>query len=337
MLKAALRLHGITNQGSSRPSAAETSAETAVDYLRSLERHLKRCRLARRRNWTAAESVEQRSLADQLRHLYYLASEAVARGQPPKTQMLPTPHDLYQELIQLRDEFSDVDIRPGVISVVTEPVELEGVHLGTFRIELRTGYLADRKDSSAFNVVALDPHPAAADDSVVHPHVRDGQLCAGEATTPIAYALADGRLCDVFLAINGVLQNYNPNSPYVRLDEWEGHACADCGCIVNNDDRYFCEDCERDFCGECFSYCNVCDSSCCRGCLEHDRESGRLCCRSCHRRCSRCNRIVDTDSFVEETELCPGCHEDYLNEQEEESSDDQKQPDSGEQVAGTTD
>jgi hypothetical protein len=333
LLKAALCLHRIISQGTRRPSMAEASAETAVDCLRSLERHLKRCRLARRHNWAAAEAAEQRSLADQLRHLYYLTAEAVTRGQPPKAPMHPTPRDLYQELIQLRDEFSDVDIQPGVISVVTEPVELEGVHLGTFRIELRTGYLADRKDSNAFNIVALDPHPAAADDSVVHPHVRDGQLCAGEATTPIAYALADGRLCDAFLAVHGVLQHYNPGSPYVRLDEWEGQACADCGCIVNNDGRYWCEDCQQDYCGDCFSCCEICDASCCRGCLEQDRESDRLCCRRCQRRCSSCSRIVDIDSFVEETELCPACHEDHLNEQEEESNDDQEQPDSGEQVA----
>ena len=337
LLKTALRLHRIVSQGFSRPSTAETSAGAAVDSLRSLERRLKRCRLARRHGWAVAEAVEQQSLSDQLRHLYYLVSEAVSRVQPPNALMHPTPRDLYQELIQLREEFGDVGIQPGVISVVTEPVELEGVHLGTFRIELCTGYLADRRDSRAFNVVALDPHPAAADDTVVHPHVRDGQLCAGEATTPIAYALADGRLCDAFLAVNGVLQHYNRDSPYVRLDEWEGQACADCGCIVDGDERYWCEGCQQDYCGECFSYCDICEASRCRGCLERDPESGHLCCSRCQRSCSRCQRIVDADSFDEETELCPACHEDYTQEQEEESNNDQDQPDSGGQVAASAD
>ncbi len=261
-------------------------------------------------------------ISDRLRQLHYTLSEAVGRLAEPSRLARPTPRDSYEELRQLHEEFERVDVQLDLISIVTGPVELEGIFLGAFRVELRIQRMAERHDVSAFNIVALDPHPAAADSNVVHPHVRDGQLCAGEATMPSAYALADGRLCDAFLSVSSVLSHYNAGSPYVHLSEWEGESCADCGYIVGDDERHWCEYCEQDYCGECCSFCEICDSSCCRGCLEQDRESARLCCRQCRRHCSRCNRMVDADNFVEETELCPECHDNYTQEQEEEQTHD---------------
>jgi len=79
---------------------------------------------------------------------------------------------------------------------------------------------------------------------------------------------------------------------------------------------YYCEECGQDYCEDCFSICDICQSSYCRGCLEEDRESGKSCCRNCRQHCKRCRRIVDTDSFDDETQLCPECLEEEQEPEE---------------------
>jgi hypothetical protein len=199
---------------------------------------------------------------------------------------------------------------------VTDSIELEDVYLGEFRLELHLDRLREHADVSAFDVVALDPHPPGSSQDVSHPHVRDNQLCAGDAIGPIAKALTDGRFCDAFLAVSSVLHEYNPHSPYVSLENWRGVACADCGSLTNEDSRYYCQDCGQDYCDDCYSTCDICESSFCRGCLEEDKESGRYCCRSCRQNCQRCGRIVDADSFDEATNLCPECLDQRQNSEE---------------------
>src|SRR5678815_5899637 len=95
--------------------------------------------------------------------------------------------------------------------------------------------MAEHADASALDIVAIDPNPAATSEDTTHPHVRDHQLCAGDATVPIKAALREGRICDAFLAVNAVLHHYNPGSAYVSLDEWSGTPCADCGRITDEE------------------------------------------------------------------------------------------------------
>jgi hypothetical protein len=178
--------------------------------------------------------------------------------------------------------------------------------------------LVRQANATAFEIVALTPNPPDCSEDVTHPHVRDGQLCAGEATDPIARALEQGRIADAFLAVRSVLQTYNAGSPFVSLSDWHGQPCSECGGTVHDDEGYHCEQCGQTCCEDCTGWCDVCESSFCRSCLEEDIESGRMCCRSCRHRCDACNRIVDSRSFVEETGLCPECHEEHLNEQENE-------------------
>jgi hypothetical protein len=228
-----------------------------------------------------------------------------------------TLRDLYDELRQLSHEFPEVelDLKAGVVSAVTEDIELEGYYLGPFEIKLHLARLAKLADSSVFEVTALDPHPAASNQEVTHPHVRDGEVCAGDATAPIASALREGRLVDAFLALNSVLHTYNSHSPFVALDDWEGTPCADCGCLIDGDGTYFCEGCQRDFCDDCASSCDICGATYCRGCLEEDVESGRLCCRECRETCQGCRRIVENEDFDQDSGLCPQCLERQRKEQ----------------------
>lgn len=336
LLRVAVRLHSraAAAMAATHEGPLERAAEALLWHARGLELPLRQHRAARLRGWTTAAQRTGLLLRQRATQLQYAAEEAAAAVAAGRAQRpMSTLRDRYEDLCQLRAEFAGVDVarrlrsgRQGapdvatefVVSAVTEPVHLRGVELGPFRVELRVERAHEHPDVSAFHIVALAPNPAAGEPDVVHPHVRDGQLCAGEGTVPIAAALAEGRLCEAFLAVAAVLNTYNEASPYVRLDQWAGRPCADCGRRVGEDDRYPCESCGAEYCGECSSTCDLCDRGCCRACLEEDAASGRLCCRRCRRRCARCGRVVDLDHFVEETSTCPECHDETLDDLEEE-------------------
>ena len=208
----------------------------------------------------------------------------------------------------------------------TEPIELEGLQLGPFAIEFHIDLLASRLDSSCFKIVALDPNPAAVNSEVTHPHVQSNGLCAGDATMPIAQALKQGRLVDAFTLVRSVLSNYNPSSPYVSIDDWDGVRCHDCDEIAGRDDLSYCEHCDHDYCGDCMSYCSFCNESSCLSCLEDDPVSGKSCCSGCRHTCGKCGSVVDPDRFVEETDMCPECHREQQLEKEKKNGKRAKKP-----------
>jgi hypothetical protein len=140
-------------------------------------------------------------VGDTLRQLQYSSSEAQNKASHRPVLPQPTLRDLYQDLNQLQQGFPKVTIEPQhhLLTVFTDSIELEGIHLGEFHLELHLDRLDQHADVSAFDVVALDPNPPYSSQDVTHPHVRDNQLCAGDATGPIALALKEGRFCDAFL------------------------------------------------------------------------------------------------------------------------------------------
>ena len=146
--------------------------------------------------------------------------------------------DIYADLVALDEEFAEVsfDRRGQTISVTTEPIELEGVYLGPFEIRLDWSDLAEGHPGN-YRVIAVDANPAAANESVTHPHVQDEAVCEGEGRQPIRKALEQGRLLDFFVIVANLLRTYNSDSPYVSLSDWHGVECADCGTTVSDDDR----------------------------------------------------------------------------------------------------
>src|SRR5205085_12481773 len=95
----------------------------------------------------------------------------------------PDLASLAAELRQLEDEFGalTVDRKTGSLVVVTEPITLEGIDLGPFTIRFRWKRLRYECGAGCFDVVALTPNPASTKENVMHPHVQDEALCAGEA------------------------------------------------------------------------------------------------------------------------------------------------------------
>ena len=118
--------------------------------------------------------------------------------------------DLVADLLALEREFGNrqIDLRCSVLSVETEPIVLEGMDLGRFRIALDWSRW---EDDQPYDIIALEPNPAAGNSAVTHPHIEQDGLCTGEGRLPIRQALAEGRLFDLFLLIRQILSTYNPD------------------------------------------------------------------------------------------------------------------------------
>lgn len=205
--------------------------------------------------------------------------------------------DLIDDLNALKNSFPSLKIVRGRISVVTDPIELENIYLGRFKIILNmTANLSDMKDF--LMIEALEPNPPRGKGGVTHPHVQDRLLCAGDGHDILMDALSQGRIEDFFNLVITILNTYNHVSPYVPLDEWEGESCCSCGERVDEDSCSGCGKCGENVCNECSSYCEACSSS---YCSEHGGGS----CHGCGNwSCSNC---CETHSE------CSGCDESYCD------------------------
>ena len=89
------------------------------------------------------------------------ASECLQSGCEDRRPV--SPHDLYEDILALEDEFDEVTWNrlARTLSVITDPIELEQIHLGRFEICLDWSKLAV---GSPYRVIARDPQPAASDD-----------------------------------------------------------------------------------------------------------------------------------------------------------------------------
>ena len=272
------------------------------------------------RGWAAAAREMAEGLARQARDIIYYA-ESVEKAASPRSDVVPSLRSLVADLQQLQEEFGEecCSFKDHVLTVTLEPIELEGVYLGPFDIRLDTRQLSREHPAAAYWIVALDPHPAGGNSSVTHPHLSDDRLCAGDAATPIRSALSSGRICDFFLLVRSVLTNYNPDSPYVSLDNWGGSPCWDCGCNVSSDESSWCTTCDRDFCEDCSSYCRHCMETTCLGCSEDCPVCEELTCPSCLVICPHCGQAICKGCL--EAGEC-SCHQDEENQNERE----QRQP-----------
>lgn len=254
-------------------------------------------------------------------------AQALSTGPSVQAQP-PSVRDILSDLQQLETEFDhvEIDYRQRTIAVRTEPINLEGRYLGPFEIVLKLADLAHARRGAIYKVVAIDPHPANTNDAVTHPHVRNEELCEGEATNPLRHALESGRILDFFILVRSVLQTYNSGSPYVSLDDWEGIACHDCGYVASDDDRSYCEGCSHDFCNDCMSYCRSCDTSRCQSCLETCPACDSSTCGRCLLECEECGESVCKSCL--ENNVCPDCRE--KAEEPDESANTFTTPTSGE-------
>ncbi len=223
---------------------------------------------------------------------------------------LPAEREIYRDLVELRHEFEhvEVDCSARTISVLTEPIEFEEVSLGAFRIVLD---LSDRECSYA--IIAVDPNPAASNESVTHPHVQDEALCEGDGRTAIRTALAQCRFLDFFHLVANTLRTYNADGPFVALRDWLGVSCGDCGATANPEECFACGNCELGLCDDCASRCQICSESSCSACIERCALCEESTCGSCLKKCCKCGELVCSDCRGSEDQ-CEECHEETLPE-----------------------
>jgi hypothetical protein len=225
----------------------------------------------------------------------------------------PSAASLVADLRELDGEFGQLKLhgRQQAVSVTTEGITLEGMHLGPFVIK----FFWNREPemgAACFDIIALEPNSPAGNENITHPHVKDESLCAGKAVNAIRKALEGGRLADAFLLIRSVLRTYNPNSAHVTLDSWEASECPDCGQRLAYDDDWTCEECGSSVCVDCITSCKSCDTrrcaSCihncvvcfqpiCDKCLRRSAHSKRPCCCPCLIACKRCTRLIAKDEI----------------------------------------
>lgn len=265
--------------------------------------------IAKSRSWRAAS----KQLDDQITHTVNatradLATFAVQLSPDPSVTS-SSPRDIYRDLITLQDEFPvvEADIREKRISVVTESIELEGVYLGPFRVELNWRSMF-AETSQCYCVLAEDPNYAESGDDVSHPHVTAGVLCEGEGQQPIQNALTQARLLDFFLIIRHVLNTYNPDSAYVALSDWNGIRCVDCGDINSNERMKSCARCDSIACEECFRICSACMESLCTECTVECVGCQQDYCDRCMENCDGCG-VSHCSDCLTELNLCENCYD----------------------------
>ena len=207
--------------------------------------------------------------------------------------------------------------RKGPLSVVTEPIILEGMDLGRFEIALDVEG-DPRRIWGSYEVIALDPSPAASNPETTHPHVQTNQLCEGDGRSAIRRALREGRLLDFFVLVRQILRTYNAASAYVSLEHWSGVECRDCGELVGEDDRDYCEPCGTDICSNCSYTCAACGRGCCSECIETCSGCEERFCPGCLDPCAGCREPFCQECLTDEK--CSSCREDDQEEDREPES-----------------
>jgi hypothetical protein len=290
-----------------------------LEQVTSIQRRLDLCQ-SRGLHLARVQVLDQLHYA--LRDLPHEINQA-ERSMPREHQVLSLA-EITKELEQLEEEFGQwrFDAEDSSLAVTTEDIVLEDITLGNFEIRLHLPWLSRSHGSQPYTVVALDPHCPNANEHVTHPHVSDDHLCEGDATAAIHAALQEGRICDFFVLVRSVLETYNRDSPYVALENWYGTPCHECGAVVDDDDRYFCETCDNDFCSDCIGSCRDCGNSRCSACLEECSFCHDDLCSHCMEHCEKCGHS-SCSSCLEEG-LCPDCQE--ASEEKENDRDDHISP-----------
>jgi len=183
--RAAVRIHNHL-LGPSRLEHAIRLPQERWDKLQKRTRHLQ---LALDRGWYAAGQHVLKDL-DYTVRLLRRELENLQTGLPTnvRPQRLTEPHEMAADLVALAGDFEQVniDLEQENVSVVTEPIVLEGVHLGSYRIVLHWNRVGR---SHPFEIVSEGASAAESDRDVIHPHVRDQTLCEGDGAAPIRAAL----------------------------------------------------------------------------------------------------------------------------------------------------
>ena len=290
--------------------------------IRELERNVRRLKIALSRDWLAAAEQVCKGADSLISDIPFLTTNVQSLLGRRKVEV-PRFSAIVEELHVLHNEFNDVewDFEESALCATTEPITLEGIYLGPFKIALHLDKLIELYERTPYYVIAIEPNPPTMDETVTHPHVSNEVVCEGDGAAAITAALGGGRITDFFVLVRSLLTTYNPSSPYVSLAKWHGTPCYECGYVMDSESTYYCNFCDRTVCDDCSVVCSHCSEIVCRHCSEACEICESSLCPACaENRCSECE-LVCCESCLEEG-LCPSCKEErdhYENEEEQEA------------------
>lgn len=291
-------------------SHAQSPIDFSNERWERIQATLRHLHHARRRSWDVAERHCRETIRSELAS-FTRQLERLGEFLATPQHFVPSLQTLDRDLASLADDFDEVriDLRSRELAVVTDRVLLEEIDLGRFAIVLEIDRLGA---SRPYRIEALDPHPAASNDDVVHPHVQGERLCEGDGHEAIQRSLADGNIADFFLFVRQILHTYNPDSPYVRLEEWEEQECPDCGGLAA--ELTECRQCRSSICFDCLACCGRCCDGFCASCLESCSSCRDVLCSECMTYCDHCSTNLCQECMSDDG-LCHECH----RKQEEEA------------------
>ena len=235
---------------------------------------------------------------------------------------------IFKDLIVLRKEFESVTwhTEKKELTVTTNPIILidkynKPRNFGSMTICLIIRQAIKRisreQATGGYFISPITPYYAKnCDESYFHPHISDNILCEGEAKTAITQCLSDFRFLDFFSIILNTLKTYNPNSPYKKLEYWDGIKCIECGEIIDSDEddenHYTCFSCKEPLCDDCCRTCNNCHRTFCSDHGEVCSICGTYNCSCCMVSCAVCNKPICVNCY----KVCTICDEMVCNNEE---------------------
>ena len=318
MMRLAGRIRQIVDRQQSEPARALRGEMDDLEYrYGKLQHHRRTLSMAAQKGFSSSSKRTLSGIAMDLQNLWSSVASCQRLCEQAQESSKPAGlREIYLDLMAAKAEFGMTwDHKDKELVVTTDAITLEDTYLGDFEVRVRLDQII--ADQCFVRVVAMDPHPAASDHRVTHPHVSDEGLCMGDGKTAIKKALRSGRIFDAFELMNSILTTYNSGSPYISLSDWDGSGtiCHDCEASLDEDESYNCHTCGDDYCGECSYTCRSCDDTVCANCSTR--------CPVCDDRVCDRSRCLPTCGDCGE-QMCTSClesHDCQVETEEEETAD----------------
>lgn len=217
---------------------------------------------------------------------------------------VPSQKLLVKELEILRAQHNHLELNGTALHVTTEPITLEGIEFGRFRMELYVNELGRYSTNEEVRAVAKEPNPPNNDRLITHPNVKDGYLCCGNLLSGIMSAKRDIRITDYFDLVSLLLNKFGTASPWAYIEQWIGEKCEDCGAWHSDHPSARAKS----------VICGGCEKTCCANCIIKPccgKQTKRLCstCRAkvAPYRCSNCSLWLCSECEI----ICEECDGKY--------------------------
>lgn len=219
-------------------------------------------------------------------HLYIMIRnlQQITQGRRRNQRATRQPNfeEMIREVRQIEREFEHIaiDMDEKSIRVVTDDIILtcsvsdQTVNFGPFEIKIELTPQHSRNNRKfQYKIKALQPnYPLSergkpANRCHVHPHINAGSrsLCEGAGSNSITHAMNNHLIADTLLIINAILHEYNPRSPFHKMEGWEYGQCSICSLYVQSDNNVPCSFCGKPMCATCAAErkCSVCGKYIC--------------------------------------------------------------------------